>query len=376
MQKNVLVLSCNTGQGHNSAARAVTEAFLAHGARCEMRDALSFASENVSRIISKSYIGVAVKAPKVFQLLYEAGGFISSDKHRSIVYAVNCAYAGALCEYILSEKFDAVVAPHLFPAEALTHMRKREMTQVKWYAVATDYTCIPFWEETQPDQFFIPHASLAGEFSERGILSEHLCATGIPVCRAFCEKLPRREARARLSLPLEGRMYLVMSGSMGFGNLEKITDPLLAACGEEDCVVVICGNNVSLLETLTERYRENQRMVVIGYTDQAAIYMDACDVLLTKPGGLTSTEAAVKNVPLVHTAPIPGCETANRNFFRQNGLSLSGETYEECAAAAVALAWDEKRQETMLEAQRRSINPKAADEICSFVLRECGGAPI
>lgn len=373
MQKKILVLSCNTGQGHNSAAQAVTEAFLAYGADCQRQDALSFAGENVSRVISKSYIGVAVKAPRFFHLLYEAGGFISSDKHRSIVYAVNCAYAGALCEYIRAEKFDAVIAPHLFPAEALTHMRKHDMTQVHWYAVATDYTCIPFWEETAPDRFFIPHASLAQEFLDRGIPQERLCATGIPVRRAFQEKAAKQEARARLSLSAEGKLYLIMSGSMGFGNLGKLIDPLLAACGEHDHVAVICGNNASLKEALAARYAQQTQLTLIGYTEEAALYMDACDVLLTKPGGLTSTEAAVKNVPLVHTAPIPGCETCNRNFFGQHGLSISGETPEECAAAAVALAWDAQRQSRMLSAQREWINPKAADEICEFVLAQCGG---
>ena len=369
MHKKILVLSCNTGQGHNAAAEALVETFLAYGAECEKRDALSFAGESFSRVVSKSYVGVAVKAPKLFQMLYEAGGFISSDKHKSIVYAVNCAYAGPLYEFISAGRFDAVVAPHLFPAEALTHLRKHKMIDIKWYAVATDYTCIPFWEETEPDRLFIPHALLQEEFIARGIPSERLQATGIPVKRVFREKLPKGEARRLLGLSEGGRLYLVMSGSMGFGNLERLAEALLAACGTEDHVLVICGNNKTLKETLTSKYGANTQMAVVGYTDRVPLYMDACDVILTKPGGLTSTEAAVKNVPLVHTAPIPGCETANRDFFSKNGIALCGEDDEACANIAVTLAHDEKEAGKMLEAQRRMINPEAADAICNCVLR-------
>ena len=98
--------------------------------------------------------------------------------------------------------------------------------------------------------------------------------------------------------------------------------------------------------------------------------MDACDVLLTKPGGLTSTEAAVKNIPIIHTAPIPGCETVNAQFFSQRGLSVCRTVPREIAEAAERLANDSPLREKMLAAQRTQINPLAADMICDLIAAE------
>ena len=80
-------------------------------------------------------------------------------------------------------------------------------------------------------------------------------------------------------------------------------------------MVIICGNNKRIYTVLQKQFQNNPRVHILGYTNRVADYMDACDVIFTKPGGLTSTEALVKRIPIVHTAPIPGCETANRNFF-------------------------------------------------------------
>ena len=102
------------------------------------------------------------------------------------------------------------------PPEALTRARRDLPGSFRFYAVATDYTCIPFMEETEPDLFFIPHADLAQEFASRGIARETLLATGIPVSSRFLEREERQAARRALGLPEEGRILLLMTGSMGF----------------------------------------------------------------------------------------------------------------------------------------------------------------
>ena len=104
---------------------------------------------------------------------------------KSIVYAFNRKYALKLGQYIEENHFDAIVMPHLFPAEAITYLKKKRNLSVRTYAVATDYTCIPFWEETQPDYFFIPHRELSREFIRSGIPREKLVPLGIPVQRTF-----------------------------------------------------------------------------------------------------------------------------------------------------------------------------------------------
>lgn len=360
----ILILSCNTGQGHNAAGLAVLEELQRRGADCCMMDALSLAGERTSQRVEDAYVGLTTHFPQGFEWLYKAGGAISSSRHKSPVYLANIPYAGKLLKFIQKEGYDTVVTPHLFPAEALTHLRRSEGLDIRCCAVATDYTCIPFWEETELDWYFIPHPDLKEEFTAKGIPSEKLIPTGIPVSARYNTRAGKAEARKILHLPQEGPIYLVMTGSMGFGNVSEMAQGLLTLPGS---VCILGGSNRELKAGLRRQFAGEGRVFVQDFTDQVPLYMDACDILFTKPGGLTSTEAAVKRIPLVHTAPIPGCETRNACFFSERGISRCAATPSEAVMAAQALA-EPKAQDAMRQAQAREINPCAAREICDRIL--------
>ncbi len=368
----VLILSCNTGQGHNSAGLAVEEELRRREIPCEMKDALSLARGKASKTISGAYIGVATKAPSLFGGIYKLGGVISSSKRKSPVYYANARYARALQSYIEENGFTAVVTPHLFPAEALTWLRKKGYFSVPSYAVATDYTCIPFWEETELDGYFLPHKDLIPEFTGKGIPGEKLIPTGLPVSRRFLSRQCQKEARQKLGLPSGAPVFLVMTGSMGFGDISSFTLDLLLTCPKESRIVILTGNNQPLKAKIDRDFRQESRVTAVPFTRDVPLYMDACDVLLSKPGGLTSTEAAVKNVPLVHTRPIPGCETKNAQFFSSRGMSLAVQNPKEAAAAAAKLAESEKLREKMRRLQRGGIPFRAAENIVNYLLETCG----
>lgn len=364
----VLILSCNTGQGHNSAGLAVKEALERRGAFCEMKDALSFARRNTSRTISGGYMSMTTKAPALFGGLYQAGGAISSARWKSPVYYANARYAQPLKAYLSENGFDAVVTSHLFPAEALTRLRRKGELNVPCYAVATDYTCIPFWEETELDAYFLPHEDLVPEFAGKGIPREKLLPTGLPVSSRYLEHFSQEEARKKLGLPAGAPVFLVMTGSMGFGDISSFTLDLLLACPGNARILILTGKNAPLKAKIDQDFSREPRVQTVPFTTLVPLYMDACDVLLSKPGGLTSTEAAVKNVPLVHTRPIPGCETRNARFFSSRGLSLFAKDPKEAAAEAALLASRADLREEMRRRQRESISARAADRIADYVL--------
>ncbi len=364
----VLILSCNTGQGHNSAGLAVKEELERREIPCEMKDALSFAKGHASRTISGAYISMATKAPSLFGGLYRLGGAISSRKRKSPVYYANTRYAGPLKAYLEEQGFTAVVTPHLFPAETLTYLKRRGDLSVPCYAVATDYTCIPFWEETELDGYFLPHKDLIPEFAEKGLSRDRLIPTGLPVSGRYLARMEKKAARKKLGLPEEAPVFLVMTGSMGFGDISSFTLDLLLTCPREASIVILTGNNEPLKAKIDKDFTRERRVRTVPFTKEVALYMDACDVLLSKPGGLTSTEAAVKNIPLVHTRPIPGCETKNARFFSSRGLSLFAEEPKEAAKAAARLAADEALREKMRARQQEMIPRNAADAVVSFLL--------
>ena len=365
----VLILSCNTGEGHNSAGKALLEQFLKMGVKCEMKDALLFASSKVSRRASKIYVWSTVAFPSLFKGAYRAGKLISSAKGKSPVYLANMSYAGKLYEYICRNGFDTVVMPHLFPAEAMTFIKKKYSPDILTYDVSTDYTCIPFVEETDLDYYFIPHEDLSGEFIEKGISKEKLIVSGIPVASRFSGKIDRDSARKLLDIPKDISLVLIMTGSMGYGDVETTLNGLRKRMGEKTWIYIFCGNNVKIKEQLARVSAKDSRIRPLEFTDKVDVYMDAADLLFTKPGGLTSTEAAVKMLPIVHTKPIPGCEEKNAEFFQEHGIALSNTNGDALVSEGIELLYDASIKARMIENQARTINSHAAEDICLQILR-------
>ena len=200
-----------------------------------------------------------------------------------------------------------------------------------------------------------------------------IAAYGIPVSDAYKTHTEKHCARRELSLDEGKTTLLLMSGSMGFGKPEALIQALCQKFGENTNLVALCGNNKKLENRLRTQFGSYKNVIVRGYTNQVSLYMDACDLLFTKPGGLTSTEAAVKNIPIIHTAPIPGCETKNAQFFAQRYLSVySPGDPQKAACDAFILLHDPQKKEKMLEMQNRYIYKDAADSIYKLLLEICG----
>ncbi len=370
----VLILSTGTGEGHNSAGKAVLEQFRKRGIPCEMADVLGFASERAASYGKRIYVWSTVKATKVFKGAYKAGRAITSSRRKSPVYYANALYAEKLYHYIVDNGYDTIVMPHLFPAEALTYMLRKHgcRPDIRTYFVGTDYTCIPFTEETEADYYFIAHEELTEEYAKKGIAPEKLVPTGIPVSDRFRSLPSREEARESLGMNPEGHCILVMTGSMGYGKIENLVRALVSRMDGGDNVYILGGSNEKLKARLRESYREDPRVRVLDYTDRTAEYLAAADLLFTKPGGLTSTEAAVAGIPLAHTRPIPGCEDCNQAFYNAHGMSLSAASEEKLVEAAMELLSQPKACRQMIERQHQVINGNAARDICDFILRQGG----
>ncbi|HNW70066.1 MAG TPA: glycosyltransferase [Bacteroidales bacterium] len=366
----VLILSCATGEGHNSAAKAIYEYFQMHHTECDVVDTLSLISPAVSQKASDIYV-FSTKT-KLFELIYNTGALVSRKKSKSPVYFANKLYCGRLLEYIDTNKYDTIICTHLFPAEAITALIRLKELSAKTVFVFTDYTCIPFVSETQLDHYIIPHEHLIEECVKKGLERSKLLPYGIPVKQIFYSSqsrvLARKECKQLFGERINenAKWLLIMSGSMGFGNLKDLVKQTISECGMDAELFLVCGNNTRLQKTLTEEFANNKNITVLGFTDKIPALMDACDVLFTKPGGLSSTEAAAKNIPIIHTAPIPGCETRNAEFFHYHGMSYSTSDIKEQVRQALRLCDDKPYREKMISFQKMHINPDTSRDILNI----------
>ncbi len=368
----ILILSCNTGGGHNSAAKAIKEAFDEEGHTCDIMDVLAFGGQKASDLVCDAYIEIVKKTPALFGKIYEMGnkmGQITQEntKLRSPVYLINKLYADALEDFIKQNKYDAVVCVHIFAAEAMTNLKKHGRVTIPFYFVATDYYCSPMLEETMPDKIFIAHKDSIFTYLNHGINPELLLATGIPVSKRFITKKDKATVRAQLGLSNSDQVFLLMSGSMGFGDLIDTTKYIFEHGNENTRVIAITGHNEELYKNLESEFKNEKRLILIGFTDQVSDYMDASDVLLTKPGGLSSTEALAKGIAIIHTAPIPGCESENVQFFTEHHLSLCAKESSDAGRIAVALMNDSFMRDQILAAQNHFRCQNSAAQIVEFI---------
>ena len=365
----VLILTCSTGGGHNAAAYAIEEELYKEGHETVVLDHLSLAGERVSKDVGELYVSTVKTMPVVFGKVYQLGMKISHMVKRSPIYYANGLVSGYLEQYLRRNKFDAIVMPHLFPAETITYLKRKGVKIPLTLFVATDYTCIPFTEETNCDYYILPHKELLQEYVKRGLSKEKLICLGIPVSEKFGRNICRIEARRRLQLNVSEKLYLIAGGSMGAGNVTRLAAEIHKNCNRRDGIVIICGNNHALYNRLKKCYENNHRIRVVAHTDRMALYMKASNVIFTKPGGLTSTEAVVARIPIIHTKPIPGCGSMNRDFFVSHGMSVSPSTVKKQVKKGVELATGIDQRNRMIKAQQRHGNANAAKDIVHFIYR-------
>ena len=358
----VLILSCSSGGGHNATARALLELFEAHGDSCCMVDCLSYISQDAPGALQKSFSFVYRYVPKLF-----ASGYRHTKRHpetfdeRHNSRRMLNLGRPKLVRQIRSGRFDAVICTHVFAALMLTDACHKDGVSVRTGIVETDYTCTPGARSCDVNWHFIPSPQLAGELETLGVNREKIIPTGIPLRSAFYAPRDREGARRALDIPPDARMALIMGGSMGAGPVPALVAALNAQM-DRDCVAwVVCGTNQSLRRSLETEYGDDPRIRILGFTDDVPRLMDAADVLVTKPGGISVTEAAMKRLPMVLVDSVSGCEAYNLDFFLKNGGAVTADT--PAAQARLALS-------VLSETAMRDDMVRALDEVARGNQRE------
>lgn len=322
----LLILSCNTGEGHNSCAKAVFEYTIGQGDSCHVVDSLSFISEKASKFISNWHSRIYRYAPSAFSHGYsyaeQNDSFFAED---SPVYKMLTSGTENMYFYLLDAKFDAILCTHVFSALQLTRMLEEHPMDVSTFFIATDYTCSPGCAMSKMDKYFIPDESLTDEFVACGVPADKLIPSGIPVRQMFHQSRDKAAAKQIWGIHPFHRHLLIMCGSMGCGPIHEVAD-ILSANMPSDCQIsIVCGNNQKLYKKMSRLYRYEPHVHIHGYVADMASLMDSADLYLTKPGGISVSEAAAKGLPMVFVNAVAGCESYNLRFFENIGAAVSGD---------------------------------------------------
>ena len=364
-----LIFSTHTGGGHDAAADAIAQALAELGVVCKVMDCVAFAGTWVSRAVSGSYVKLVQVSPNSFGRMYRFSQIMSTPRVKSPVYMMNSAYAFRMAKAIRSFGADMIVCTHEFGGHSVTHLRRKGEYSGLLCMVMTDYTFHPFMEDVQADVVCMSHRGLKKECLDKCIPQSTLYPFGIPVSLACRPCEDKRAAKEAISLEPDKKEVLLVGGSMGAGNLPETITAALDAMGEDAHLTVICGSNEKVRQKCEQLYQADSRVTVRGRVAPLYPLMAAADVLLTKSGGLTTTEAMTVGTPLLIVHPIRGCETANAEFFEKRGLAAYARSVEEITDKLKALLKDDQARADMIAAQRREIDPEGARKLAACLVQ-------
>jgi processive 1,2-diacylglycerol beta-glucosyltransferase len=239
--------------------------------------------------------------------------------------------------------------------------------------VITDFTAHPIWAFPHVDRYFVASDEVATELATHGVAREHIEVTGIPVDPRFAVRIGRDAARRRVGLAADRPAVLIMGGGSGVGPLAELA-LRLADLDTRPQIAVVCGTNARLAQRLETLLHARQArgaahdVTVLGFTRDVDVWLEACDLLVGKAGGLTCSEALVKGTPLVIFKPTPGQEVRNAEYLERHEAAVHADTVDDVRLTVERWLRDPAELERRRAAALALGRPHAAETIARQVL--------
>ena len=369
MSKRALFLSVTVGEGHNSASKSAMSYLESIGIECKMLDTYKFLNKFMGNILDKGYSAIGRYTPTLNKKLYDSAKKLSDKSKIKGFFPADFTdvVKSKMAKYLREFDPDIIICTHMFCGILMQQIRQSEMMHrdVPVIGVNTDFCLHPFWEHTDVDYIVVASELLIRECKLRGIPEEKVLPFGIPISEKTHNCLPMVEARKKLGLK---DMYtiLLIGGGMGFGDIPHEVEDLCTL--EEDVqIVVVCGSNKQLKEKILKAEYPNDNIFVLGYINNMGDYMDASDIIYTKPGGLTTSETLVKGKPLILMPPLPGVEQANVAYLVNRSLALITNEYLRASTVIGMFMKDIEKQRQMDEARKKFTKTHSAKALGEFV---------
>lgn len=368
----ILLLSVTAGYGHHATAKALADLFEQKGAEVQIVDVYEYISKMIQQALAKGYLLSSKYTPELYRLFYDKTSQTKEKLNKmNIVKLVNTLGAFRFESFVENFEPDAIVCTHVLAAHLVSQMKQRGMVTAPSIGIATDYCIHPYWEDVLYMDGLVTASELITQTAvKRGIPEERLLPFGIPVHPKFNRHIAKEEARRQLGLDVERPVLLVMSGSMGYGDCAE-TVQHITNTGVDFQILAVCGNNKKAYQHLhdfLERYTGSCSIRVMGFVDNVDILMSAADCIITKPGGLTVTEAIAKRLPMILANPIPGQEERNVEFLVNNGMAMLVTKTFPLDEVLYALLNNPVRIQTMEETITALGHPDASERLVTYVM--------
>lgn len=395
----VLILSATTGGGHMRAAEALKDYIMSRheDAAVEIYDTIHYVSPMINKAVTNGYVYLATKTPGLFGSLYK-----SADKNTPVNKTVELTFSslGKRLKPMIDEfKPDIIISTHSFACELFCVLKLTEELDIPVISIVTDFAIHQTYINAGVDAYIVSSSEMVAQMLDRGVEKEKLFPYGIPVKKEFLDKIDRKEAFEAEGLDPDLPTMLIMAGSFGVTDVLKVYHKIVKS-PEDFQIIVITGKNEKLYETF-EKYlakidinntmyeirqahpdikkhssvkssrtkKPSKPTKLMFFTDKVDRYMKMADIIVTKPGGLTVTEAIACELPMAIFKAIPGQEAQNADYLVRNGMAVRIAKDVTCTETVTDLIAHPEKLRHMKECVRNCSNGNSCEKIYDLMLK-------
>jgi processive 1,2-diacylglycerol beta-glucosyltransferase len=366
--KKVLIFYISVNSGHHMAAKSIENALLRLDENIEVLtvNALNYISPLLEKFIIKTYMGVVKNTPELWEYLYDNHEVKQKlSKFRDLAHRLN---SSRLIKLLTDFQPDVAVCTQAYPCGVLASYKALNPQCCPIVGVITDYVAHSYWLMNEVDVFAVPTKQTQDSLVQKGVSRDKVKVLGIPVDPMFSKKLNKDLLKSWYGIPENRKVIMVMGGGQGLIpireivlSLEEVRRPIH--------VIAVAGRNHALKAKLDEiQAKCRVPLTVYGYVNEIDQLMEIADILISKPGGLTTSEALVKKLPMIIFKPLPGQESKNTEFLVQNRIALKADAVDEIPKMVQRLVDDPERLKEICQNIELVRKPHASTDIAKTVL--------
>lgn len=368
-QLNVLIFSATFGAGHMRAAEAIIEALYTKNPNVKIThlDFGAFLSKTFNSVIKNTYIELIKHTPKLWGKFYYRTSKIPPDS--VFQRFLNGLGRREFIKFIQTLRPDLVICTYPTVAGVLAQQRLKGVLNIPLVTVVTDYAVHSQWIHPGVDLYIVGCEGVCKGLVARGIDSRTIRITGIPVSPKFDRSFDRSEVLKRLNLDPNRPTVLVMGGAYGVLGGAKAVCKILVEADYPVQSIVVCGQDERLYKSLEPLIAEGKNPAAcFGFVKNVEELMSASDIIITKSGGLTVSEALTKRVPMVIFKPIPGQEEENASYLEGIGAGRVAKDEEELEQVIFHLLRNPQDLEKMRRAAAKAVQGRTAEQAVDSML--------
>lgn len=366
----ILIFYASFGNGHKSAAFSIKDYLEENynNAQVEIIDSYKYINTALNKTTAKGYEFVTAKTPIVWKKLYthsDEKGMISG-----FLKELNKVASFKLTKLINSINPDVIISTHMFSNSICSSLKNKGKINAKLACVITDFALhnewIQFHEYT--DLFFVSNNAIKIDCIKRGVDERKIHVTGIPISPKFNKPLDKELIRKNFELKNLPTILFFAASAYAFDSMQQVFENLLKIDNVQ--IITMCGKKEKtkkFFEEILERTPHNNYVKLLPFTDKIPELMAISDFVVTKPGGITSSEVLACSIPMIICNPIPGQEEQNSNFLLNNGVAIRLFDNDDMYVTLTNFFNSPNRIKQIKELEKEIGKPNATKDICDFI---------